>query len=162
MCSFFQISGETLNRSFSFLGRKWKTIVNFGILAALIFAWPFVARAAIVEGEAVDKYVTNPKYTEEDNIVVKKKETGTEIATEAQSVPTASPTSIDSSYSGGVAGGGGQAAVPDVPNFTPEVDKPVSQKKSQESSSVNYIVLGVITVIMGVGIMLLFAKNREE
>ncbi|MCR4783649.1 MAG: hypothetical protein K6A35_03920 [bacterium] len=165
MYSFLQISGETLNRSFSFLGRKWKTIVNFGILAAFIFVWPWIARAAIVEGEAVDKYVANPKYTEEDNRFVEESKTGVEVADEVQPVPTASPTSPfsnDSGYSEGAAMGGGQAAVPEAPNFTPEVAQPVSKKKAQENSNAAYIVLGVIVVIIGIGIMFFVAKNRED
>lgn len=162
MYSFFQTPGETFNRKSCYLFRKLKTIVNFGILVAFLFALPYVACAAIVEGEAVDRYVTNPKYTEEYKVTAEKNETGAEVAAEPQPIPTTSPVSTDSGYSEGAAVGSGQTAVPDVPSFTPEVDQPVSQKKSEENSSVNYIVLGAIVVIIGVGIMFLVAKSREE
>ncbi|MGM9992569.1 MAG: hypothetical protein ACI376_06975 [Candidatus Bruticola sp.] len=49
--------------------------------------------------------------------------------------------------------------MPEVPNFTAEVEAPVAKKKD---SNLMFIVIGAIVVIIGLGVILFIAKSREK
>ncbi|MGM9997900.1 MAG: hypothetical protein ACI38Q_00630 [Candidatus Bruticola sp.] len=137
---------------------KISVFILFLVCSAVFFGlFSCPVSAAVVEGDDIIRYVDTPTGT-----VLHK---GTAIDTAPQvpvsdegysipeqqvesSLPTRSTKKVTP-----------KEEMPEVPNFTAEVEAPAVKKKD---NNLMFIVIGAIVVIIGLGIILFIAKSREK